>query len=408
MKRKAIIIGALSGILLLSGFVAIDSILSDRGQTFREAVREDLVIGAEIKGEMIAEESETLGSPQLLNVWRYQISQLATEGKEVKTGEMVIAFDTNELNRDLQENMAEADSARKQIEKREADLKLEKETEGLRLEEARARNRKNELKLEAPEELMGVKELEDARADFALSGKEIEYLEQKLEAIDRAADEELTILSGKLRRAEARIAELQANIAAMTVKATRDGIVVFVQDWNGEKKKVGDSAWRGEPIVEIPDLSRMKARGQIDESESGQIRLGQTVIFRLDAHPDTEIRGKIDYVGESVRRESRSIPLKVLPVEIALDRTDPEMMKPGMRFRGVVEIERIPDVVTVPLDAVFDSAEGPVVHVRGLLGTRAVEVDLGRRGRDKIEIVKGVDPGDRLLVRDDSDEEDAS
>jgi RND family efflux transporter MFP subunit len=405
VKRKGLLIAAAFVLLFVTGVVAVDRVLSDRGRTYAVAVREDLVIGAEIKGEMIAEESETIGPPQLLNVWRFQISQLATEGKEVRKGEMVIAFDTNDLNRELQEKRAEADSARKQIEKREADLKLEKETEGLRLEQARAGYRKNELKLETPDEVIRVKDLEDARADFALSEQEIEHLEQKLEAISRAAAEELHILQGKLRRAEARSAELQANIDAMTVKATRDGIVVFVQDWNGQKKKVGDNAWRGEPIIEIPDLSRMKAKGKIDESESGKIRLGQSVTFRLDAHPDTEVRGKIDYVGESVRRESPSVPLKVLPVEIALEKTDPEMMKPGMRFRGVVEIERIPDVVTVPLDAVFDSPDGPVVHARGLSGMRKIPIDLGRRGRDRVEIVKGVDPGDRVVVRGDSDEE---
>ncbi len=408
MNRKTIVVGAILVLILLSGFVAIDRVLADRDRAFATAVREDLVIGAEIKGEMIAEESETLGPPQLLNVWRFQISQLATEGKDVKKGEMVITFDTNELNRDLEENLAEADSARKQIEKREADLELENETEGLRLEEARARHRKNELKLEAPEELLGEKELADARADFELSKQEIAYLEQKLSAIGRAADEELLILRGKLRRAESRIEELQSNIEAMTVKATRDGIVIFVQDWNGEKKKVGDNTWRGEPIVEIPDLTRMKARGQIDESESGKIRKGQRVTFRLDAHPDSEIRGEIDYVGESVRRESPSIPIKVLTVEVALDETDPERMKPGMRFRGVVEIERVPDVVTIPLDAVFDSAEGPVVYVRGMLGTRTATVELGRRGREKIEIVKGIDEGDRVVVRSDEDGEGSS
>lgn len=408
MKKRGVVIGGALILLLLSGFIAVDRVLSNRGRAFAVASREDLVIGAEIKGEMMAEESETIGPPQLLNVWRFQISQLATEGKDVKKGEMVIAFDTNELSRELQETMAEADSARKQIEKREADLKLERETEGFRLDEARARNRKNELRLQVPDEVMKQTALEDARADFELSKKEIEYLEQKLDAIDRAADEELHILQGKLRRAEARSAELQSNIEAMTVKATRDGIVIFVQDWDGEKKKVGDNAWRGEPIIEIPDLNRMKARGSIDESESGKIRIGQTVTFRLDAHPDTEIRGKIDYVGESVRRESANLPLKVLPVEIALEKTDPEMMKPGMRFRGVVEIERIPDVVTVPLDAVFDSAEGPVVYVRGLFGTRPVPVSLGRRGREKIEIVKGIDAGDRVQVRSDSEEEASS
>ena len=126
--------------------------------------------------------------------------------------------------------------------------------------------------------------------------------------------------------------------------------------------------------------------------------------FRLDAHPDTEIRGEIDYVAESVRRESPNVPLKYLPIGIQLEKSDPEMMKPGMRFRGVVEIERVPDVVTIPLDAVFDSKEGPIVYVRGLFGTKPAEVELGKRGRDKVQVIEGIDEGKRVLVRSESDE----
>ena len=72
----------------------------------------------------------------------------------------------------------------------------------------------------------------------------------------------------------------------MAVKAERSGTVVYATSWRDEKKKVGDSAWRGERILEIPDLSAMKGEGDVDESDAGKIRVGQKVRFRLEAHPD--------------------------------------------------------------------------------------------------------------------------
>jgi multidrug resistance efflux pump len=186
------------------------------------------------------------------------------------------------------------------------------------------------------------------------------------------------------------------------VKAPRDGIVVMVQGWEGEKKKVGDTAWRGQPIMEIPNLQKMRARGDVDEAEAGRLEIGQRVSLRLDAQPDLELRGKIELVAEGVRRESPTVPLKVLPVEIVLDNVDPALMKPGMRFRGTVEYERAADSLVVPLDAVLDSPAGPVVQKRGAWGMSTVRVELGRRNREKVEVIKGLDAGDRVVVRRES------
>jgi HlyD family secretion protein len=396
-RRLAVAAGAIAFLAL--GVAAIDRQLSEKNASFEKAKREDLVIGAEVRGSLFAVESDTLTPPQLQNVWRYQISSLATEGGDVKKGDPVIGFDTNEQSRELEEQRAERDSVQKTMEKRRADLKLERADESLALDEARARLRKAELKLETPSNVISISELERARADHEIARQEIVHLEARLEAIDRAAAEELELLARQLQRAERRIHELEFAIEAMTVKAPRDGIVVMIQSWDGRKKKVGDAAWRGEPIVEIPNLAKMRARGDVDEAESGRLAKGQRVSLRLDAQPDLELDGRIEVVAEGVRNESRSVPLKVLPVEIVLDKVDKTLMKPGMRYRGTVEYERVANAVVVPLDAIFDSPAGPVVRRKGLWGTSDVGVQLGKRNREKVEVLSGLDAGDSVVVR---------
>jgi HlyD family secretion protein len=398
-RRRRLAIAASAVALAALGVAAIDRQLSEKSASFEAAKREDLVIGAEVRGSLFAAETDTLTPPQLQNVWRYQISSLAPEGGNVKKGDAVIGFDTSEQARELQEQTAERDSVQKQIEKRRADLELERGSESLALEEARARLRKAALKLETPSSVMRGLELQEARAEHETARQEIIHLETRLKAIDDAAVEELELLERQFERAERRTRELQFAIEAMTVRAPRDGIVVMVQSWDGSKKKVGDAAWRGEPIVEIPNLAKMRARGDVDEAEAGRLARGQGVSLRLDAQPDLELRGRIDVVAEGVRNESRSVQLKVLPVEIALDRVDTALMKPGMRFRGTVEYERVANAVVVPLGAIFDSLTGPVVRLKGLWGARDVAVELGRRNREKVEVVKGLDPGDRVMVR---------
>lgn len=398
-RRRRLAIAAGAVVVAALGVAAIDRQLSEKNVSFETAKREDLVIGAEVRGSLFAAETDTLTPPQLQNVWRYQIASLAPEGGDVKKGDAVIGFDTSEQSRELQEEKAERDSVQKQIEKRRADLKLERGAESLALEEARARLRKAALKLETPSSVMKGAELHEARADHEIARQEIIHLETRLKAIDAAAVEELELLERQFERASRRTSELEFAIEAMTVKAPRDGIVVMVQSWDGNKKKVGDAAWRGEPIVEIPNLEKMRARGDVDEAEAGRLAKGQGVSLRLDAQPDLELRGRIDVVAEGVRPESRTVPLKVLPVEIALDRVDKTLMKPGMRFRGTVEYERVSNAVVVPLEAIFDSPGGPVVRRKGLWGTSDVEVQLGKRNREKVEVLSGLEAGDRVMVR---------
>ena len=67
-----------------------------------------------------------------------------------------------------------------------------------------------------------------------------------------------------------------------------------------------------------------------------------------------------------------------------------------MRFRGEIETGRVPGVLLVPRDTVFLRDGGPVVWARRLAGWREVPVRLGRGNRTQVEIVSGLEEGDRV------------
>jgi multidrug efflux pump subunit AcrA (membrane-fusion protein) len=186
----------------------------------------------------------------------------------------------------------------------------------------------------------------------------------------------------------------------MSVKAPRAGTVVYATSWRDEKKKVGDSAWRGERILEIPDLAAMKGEGEVDESDAGKIAVGQKVRFRLEAHPDTEFTGKIASILSTVQRQSFRNPVKVVKLVVALDSTDARKMRPGMRFRGVIETGRIADAVLVPADAVFPTDAGPIAFRKTLTGFGRRILTLGARNEASVEVKTGLEPGDRIARRD--------
>ncbi|HEV8580808.1 MAG TPA: efflux RND transporter periplasmic adaptor subunit [Thermoanaerobaculia bacterium] len=370
-----------------------------------EVRRDDLVVGAPVSGTLSSVRSQRIGPPQIQELWEYKIAFLAPEGTPVRAGEPVLGFDTSELERELLDKMAERDSAQKELEKRQTNQQIELHDEKLQLAEAEARQRRAALKVQVPSELVAAKELAQAREDLALANREIAYLKEKLRLEALHSGSEISTLAKRRDRAAARVSEMEDAIRRMTVTAPSAGTVVYVAAGDGEKKKVGDSCWRGQSVLEIPDLRRMRADGEIDEADAGRLSVGQRVSLRLDAHPDDAFTGRVRSIGGNVRSRSEANPLKVVKLEIDLDRTDPQRMRPGMRFTGTVEIERASRVLVAPAETVFNRPSGPVVYRRRGWGHEELSPVLGRRNERLVEIVKGLAAGD-LISRRDLAEED--
>jgi multidrug efflux pump subunit AcrA (membrane-fusion protein) len=122
----------------------------------------------------------------------------------------------------------------------------------------------------------------------------------------------------------------------------------------------------------------------------------------LDAHPDDWFHGTVGNIWGSVQRKSWRTPLKVVRLDVDLDSTDERRMRPGMRFRGEIEIERIENALLIPIEAIFGGEHGPMVFVKTLVGYSRVSVRLGRRNEETVEVLEGLDDGDRVSTVDPS------
>jgi HlyD family secretion protein len=392
--------GALLAVVALGLWLVAGRAAASAEGDWAEVRREDLVIGVPVTGTLSAVQSTVIGPPQIPEVWDFKIAFLAPEGMQVRQGQPVLGFDTSELETKLQEKMAERDSAQTELEKRQVNLEIGRREDEMRLAEAEARHRKARNKVNVPDELVARNELSEARTDLALAEREIRYYKDRLRLQTGQATAEIESLRNRRDRAAARVRETEAAIARMTVTAPRDGTIIYNSDGRGEKKKIGDSVWRGQTVLEIPDLRRMRAEGEIDEADAGRVAVGQRVTLRLDAHPDVVFTGHVRNLRGAVQAKSRNNPLKVVRLEIDLARTDPQRMRPGMRFLGTVELERVPKVLAVPAETVFNRAGGPVVYRRTRWGFEEVRPELGRRNDRLVEIRGGLAAGDKVSRTD--------
>jgi len=390
--------------LLIAGGVVIVAIFATRGlgigvgegPRWTEAVVDDLVITVDVEGTLVSTDSSMLTPPRTARrVFDFKISMMAPEGEEVSAGTPVLAFDTSELQRQLRDRQTRAAQAAKNIERLDSNQEQQRLGHELRLAEAEARLRRAGLQVEVPEDLSSARELEKARLDLRLAEIEVESVKMQIEASQQAGAAQRSVLEGNRVRAERNVSEIEQTMEQMTLLAPRSGTVIYVANRQGEKMKVGDSAWRNVEIIELPDLNSIIGRGEVDEANAGRVAEGQPFRVRLDAHPDIEHTGVTASISRAVQRKSFSRnPLKAVGLELLFDETDVRRMRPGMRFRGTIETERLPATLVILSHAVFPSPEGPVVYRRTLLGYETVTVTLGRRNDTVVEVLEGLEAGD--------------
>ena len=397
LRRPLLGLGGVAALTALA--LAAGGALAPRSSgtgTERTVVRGDLALTVAVTGTLRSTDSSFLGPPQVPETWNYKISFLAPEGTEAEAGMPVLRFDTSELERKLLDKVAERDQAGTELEKRRVEMERTVRDAELALAEARARLRRAVLKTDVPAELTSAKELFEARVDRRLAEAEVESLGRRHDLERQAGAAELAALAEKHARAGQRVAEIQEFIGRMSVRAPRAGTVIYESDWQGEKVKVGDQVWQNRKVMEIPDLASMEAEGRVDEADSGRLSVGQPVTLRLDAHPGREVHGTVRAIEKSVKRRSRGVPLREVELTIALEGTDTERMRPGMRFQGEVEVERAVGVLLAPADAVRSTADGPVAWRRSLFGSEPVHLEVGRRNERFVEVLAGLAEGDRL------------
>jgi multidrug efflux pump subunit AcrA (membrane-fusion protein) len=150
----------------------------------------------------------------------------------------------------------------------------------------------------------------------------------------------------------------------------------------------------------VVDVTEMLGMGEVDETESAPVMVGQPVSFRLEALPELEWKATVQSLRPSVYRQNPKTPQKVIGLDLKFAETDAKRMRPGMLFRGRIETERASKVLLIPLEAVFIRPDGPIAFKRTRTGFERVKLTLGRRSTRYAEILGGLSEGDFFARRD--------
>jgi RND family efflux transporter MFP subunit len=360
--------------------------------------RGNLTMEVPATGSLVASRAVDIGPPSVEGLWNFKIARLIDEGNSVKPGDLLIEFDGQEVNQRLADQTAEKDKAQEELNKRKLEYDVQLRDLRIRVEESRVNLEKARHKAEVDPSLMSMQDYRQAQIQLELAETEHLRLREKLEATEVMMKAELGALQNNLDNSLRRVGELQAQQKALRVTAPTTGVVIFKTDWNGEKKKVGQSAWRMETVMQIPDLSTLRLEAMVEEAHAGGVAAGQKARIRVDAFPGMELKGKVASVGTVLRTKRWDTPIKVVDATIVFENSGAKLL-PGMTATALIEVSRISDVLLVPVKAVRESQGRAVTLIQGANGKpEERQVKVGNRNAESIEIKEGLKEGEKVLL----------
>ena len=200
--------------------------------------------------------------------------------------------------------------------------------------------------------------------------------------------------------------DIVEQIGKCSIRAKRPGLVVYGGGgmmryyYGNEQIREGALVREQQPIITIPDLSRMIVKVRIHETYIKKIKKGQQVRITADAFPDKTLEGEVTKVGVLPDSQMRwSDPdNKVYLTTIAINNAA-DWLKPGMSARSEILVKTLTDVVYVPMQAVTPIGGKQFCFVAKRGGQEQREVELGEFNDEFIEIKKGIVAGDSIYLR---------
>lgn len=234
-----------------------------------------------------------------------QITKMTVEvGSNVRPGDLIVQIDTRDLINAANQAQADFDAAQAKLNTSTAQKK-----------------RSDDL---FKQRIITAQENETANLDFA--NAQASYVRSKT-SLDLA----------------------QQRLEDATVRAPVVGTVIEKTVSLGQVIQAGTTSMGGgSTILKMADLSRVRARALVNETDIGQIVAGQEATVTVDAFPDRPFRGRVEKVEPQAVVQQN---VTMFPVLISLSNEE-GLLKPGMNGEAAVLVDRRTGVLAIPNDAV--------------------------------------------------------
>jgi HlyD family secretion protein len=370
--------------------------------------RADFVISVRTRGDIRSAHSTILKAPVAPGL---RIVHLADNGRPIRKGEVVVEFDPVQQEQNVIQRTASVRAADGDIEQVKATQVISDDADTMNKMQSEYDVERAKLDASKAEVLSAI-DGEKNRIQVGVSQGSLQQVKATINAHQVGNQADLNRLNQRKDKAVKDLKLANSYLGMMQVRAPSDGLVNVLPNFRSQGTfgqslppfKEGDNVWTGAEIAEIPDLSQMYINLSLEEVDRGKLQMGQVVHMRVDAIPDKEFLGDIDFISPiaSLVYKGGSTPEKTFPARATLKSLD-DRLRPGMSASAEIIIERQPNMLLIPIRASFNQNGKPAVYVQ--IGQNFVvrPIRVGRRNDDDIIVTGGLREGEIVTLESPAD-----
>ncbi|MCF2856181.1 HlyD family efflux transporter periplasmic adaptor subunit [Pseudoalteromonas sp. SMS1] len=363
--------------------------------------KQDVVIGEVHRGEFVVE-VRGVGTliPKDVQLIASNVEGVVEKieleaGTPVKAGQVIARLSNPQLQDLYDESKWELEAQRKDFFAKE--MALESEIANIRTSavEAELKYKSDKLQAQAEKELMSqgnttVGALAHQKLLLAIEQhvERIKMQKERLEKMEANMQAQKEANEARLKKLTNMLSKTQRQIDDLVVRARIDGVIQEVAVSLGERVTYGTQ------IAKVAPEDNLVAMLNVQEFQVRDIAVGQRVMIDTRS---SEVEGMVARIDPAVVQG-------VVKVEVTIAGALPAEARPDLSIEGVIEIERKSEALFVSRPT-FAQSYRPATLYRidsdGSSASRTV-VDMGRTSARYIEVVKGLNEGDRVIVSDSS------
>jgi len=216
--------------------------------------------------------------------------------------------------------------------------------------------------------------------------KENDLAQKEVSTFEGSINAQLAVQQSKVDQMRALYELKKSQLDQLHVRPGIDGMLEELD------VEVGQKVTMGTVLARVAQPTHLKAQLKIAETQAKDVLVGQKA--SIDTHNGL-IAGHVSRVDPSVQNGT-------VTVDVALDGPLPPGARPDLSVEGTVEIERLADVLFVgrPVHGEANSTVGLFKIVDDGKEAERVQVQLGRVSVNQVEILKGLDVGDKVILSD--------
>jgi len=191
-----------------------------------------------------------------------------------------------------------------------------------------------------------------------------------------------------VQNAKLRLQASQRRVSDANIKSPINGIV--------NKKYIEVGAFvnaQGTQLFELVDVSRLKLKVNVNESQVANLKLGDAVQIKSNVFPTEDFNGVVSFIAPKADNSLN------FPIEIQVENNKPNTIKAGMYGTAIFKFPKQAPAITIPRGSFVGSVSSNEVFVLENGKTaRLRKVVAGRILGDKVEILDGLKEGDTVIT----------